>query len=425
MSQPNHFNEKGATAEALIAKMCEDAFFADFCFQNPYYSKGKELCDVLIVLGDTAIIWQIKSLKLDVNGYFKKSDITKAVNQCRGAKRQLMMAESLTMKNVIGGTKKINVKEIKRYYLIAAIEGGLEITSSFFRADPKASVHIFTESFTRFATKHLNSVADFVRYLEDKERLLSGDKSFVMGSGEQNLLALYLQNARTFGDLEQSNVNMVFFDGEDEAEEFEKSEHYKEKLEADKWVEIWEELIRKKRAGITHNKEELDDEHAARDKFLAKMMGHTRLEMRVLGEAYFGAAMKALESPDSENFVYRRLIPHDGVTYVFAFMGDGSEKALEKRKNMLQVICFAARQVVEKNDIVIGVATELKMLESPACGFEWVLMDISSEDFEMQYGDAVRKRRKEANIWTDPEFQHYTAYEYPSDHPKYKRKRKV
>lgn len=93
MTKPvNAFNEKESAAETLIADLCGDAFFQDFCFKNPYVGTGKdrkELCDILVVLGDTAIIWQIKNIKLGEDGHFMQSDIAKAVKQCRGAKRKL------------------------------------------------------------------------------------------------------------------------------------------------------------------------------------------------------------------------------------------------------------------------------------------------------------------------------------------------
>lgn len=162
MTKPvNAFNEKGSAAESLIADLCGNAFFRDFCFKNPHFGTGKdrrELCDVLVVLGDTAIIWQIKNIKLGENGHFKQSDIGKAVKQCRGAKRKLSTLGKIELTN--GKAKTIDTAEIKNVYLIAAIEGGLAEFGSFYDDSDKGNVHIFFEKFTRYATKHLNTVTD-------------------------------------------------------------------------------------------------------------------------------------------------------------------------------------------------------------------------------------------------------------------------
>ena len=50
MPTQNIYNAKGKAAEQLIAELCNDVFFEDFCFKNPYYVKGNELCDILVVL---------------------------------------------------------------------------------------------------------------------------------------------------------------------------------------------------------------------------------------------------------------------------------------------------------------------------------------------------------------------------------------
>src|SRR6266702_8714159 len=113
----NEFNEKGTSAEVLIADLCKEAFFQDFCFRNPYYRKGKELCDVLVILGDKAIVWQIKNIKLGKDGFFSKGEIEKAIKQCRGAKRSLSTAKVLNLTNVAGVSKTIDTSKVKNVYL--------------------------------------------------------------------------------------------------------------------------------------------------------------------------------------------------------------------------------------------------------------------------------------------------------------------
>jgi hypothetical protein len=419
MTKPvNVFNEKGSAAETLIADLCGDAFFQDFCFKNPYVGTGKdrkELCDVLVVLGDVAIVWQIKNIKLGEDGHFKQSDIDKAMSQCRGAKRKLASLGKIELTNVAGKTKTIDTGGIKNVYLIAAIEGGFAEFGAFYHKDSKGDVHIFFEKFTRFATKHLNTLTDFVRYLQNKERFLSG-KSITLMGGEEEMLALYINNNRTFGNLEDENATHVLMDMEGAAEELEQDEGYKAKQEADEhWGKAWDLLIQKKSAGLSRDGDTSRPED--RDKFLAKMMSHDRFERRVLGKVFIDAAREAANGPDNEFFVYRRYYPAKGVTYVFAFMGnlDGDK---QPRKNMLDYAALAARKSFPKNRLVIAVVTERAMIKNPdGDSFDWVLLDMSDDDIKQAVTPELEAFMVKNNFLQNPKVEAFTAYEYPEDVP--------
>jgi hypothetical protein len=66
----HYFREKGAKAEKIIHDLSMKSFFTDRCYPNPPRPDGKELCDLLVVFDDTAIIWQIKDRKVDANGRY-------------------------------------------------------------------------------------------------------------------------------------------------------------------------------------------------------------------------------------------------------------------------------------------------------------------------------------------------------------------
>lgn len=425
MAAQNAFNAKGEAAEQLIAALCNDVFFEDFCFKNPYYTKGKELCDVLVVVGDVAIIWQIKNIKLKA-GQFNASDIEKAIKQCRGARRQLLKLGTTTFKNISGKDKTIDTTKIKEVFLIAAIEGGTPDFDRYYDdgKDGNGNVHIFFEGLTRFATKHLNTVSDFVEYLRHKEKFLVAHKNIILTDGEENLLALYLQNKRTFGNMDEAkDVDMMLVDLEGVADELENNdEDYAEKLEADRWSKGWDELIEKKRAGLM-----LDGTPANspdHDKFLQKMMSHNRFERRVLGKQFFDAAAQAAECPYKESVVYKRLTPQDehNVTYLFLFVGDQNTPR-EYRQKVLYATALAAKQIMPQNDMLIAIASELHMVKTPNCSFEWVMLDMTADEFEKECGDEAREYREKLNIWKNVKMHESHAWEYPSDARKQAKKK--
>lgn len=421
MTKPvNIFNEKGSAAETLIADLCGDAFFKDFCFKNPYVGTGKdrkELCDVLVVLGGTAIIWQIKNIKLGENGHFKQSDIDTAVRQCRGAKRKFAALGKIELTNVAGKVKTIDPAKIKNVYLIAAIEGGLAEFGSFYNDSGKGSVHIFFERFTRYVTKHLNTVKDFVRYLQNKERFLGDGKSLILSGGEEELLAIYINNNRTFGNMEGIDAHQIFLDTDGSAAELEEDEGYRAKQELDShWGKAWDELIRKKSEGLPHEGDTSKPED--RDKFLAKMMSHDRFERRILGKTFADAAIEAAKGPDNETFVYRRYCPSGGVTYVFAFMGslDGDKSP---RQTMLYLAALAARKKFPHNNMVIAVVSERGMIKNPnGCSFDWVLLDVTNEDLKQTITPKIAELMERHGYLKNPKIEAVTAYEYPEDTPK-------
>ncbi|MGB4966474.1 MAG: hypothetical protein WBO77_05215 [Microgenomates group bacterium] len=417
MPTQNIYNAKGKAAEQLIAELCNDVFFEDFCFKNPYYVKGNELCDILVVLDNVAIIWQIKNIKLKA-GQLSKSDIEKAIKQCRGARRQLLKLGTPTLKNIAGKDKTIDVSKIKEVFLIAAIEGGTPDFNRYYddEESDKGNVHIFFEKLTRFATKHLNTVSDFVEYLRYKEKFFRDHRSVILGGGEENMLALYLRNKRTFGSAEDiKDADKIFLDLDGAADELEKNDmEYAEKLTADQISSNWDFLIKKKREGLLLNGSPANSpDH---DKFLQKMMSHNRFERRILAHDFFDAACKAADFPYNESRVYKRLVPQDkrGVTYLFAFMGN-QNSSRETRQKMLYATALATKQIMPQNNMLIAVATELHMAKTPECSFEWVSLDMSDAEFEKEFGNEAREYRDKLNIWQNPKVYRATAWEYPSD----------
>jgi hypothetical protein len=89
MQSKNYFQEKGQRAEAVIHNLATNTFLTDWCYPNPKKPDGNELCDLLVVFDDIAIIWQIKDLKVDKQGRYKKAHVQKNLRQLEGARRHL------------------------------------------------------------------------------------------------------------------------------------------------------------------------------------------------------------------------------------------------------------------------------------------------------------------------------------------------
>ncbi|HLG30988.1 MAG TPA: hypothetical protein VI387_12330, partial [Candidatus Brocadiales bacterium] len=70
MISKDYFYLKGKNAEDLVHNLAIKTFFTDWCYLNPMLPDGKELCDLLVVFDEVAIIWMIKDLKLDEYGKY-------------------------------------------------------------------------------------------------------------------------------------------------------------------------------------------------------------------------------------------------------------------------------------------------------------------------------------------------------------------
>ena len=133
-STKDYFYTKGQKAEKLVHDLATKTFLTDWCYLNPKLPDGKELCDLLVVFDEIAIIWQIKNLKIHEDGKYKKSEVDKNLRQLLGARRQLFELKSpVKLVNPRRGEEQFDPTSIKKVYLLSALFGRGEDMFSFSR----------------------------------------------------------------------------------------------------------------------------------------------------------------------------------------------------------------------------------------------------------------------------------------------------
>src|SRR5438128_4680529 len=193
----NYFLAKGMNAEKVVHDLALVSFLTDWCYLNPQWPDGKELCDLLVVFDDTAIIWQIKDLKLDDQGRYNKAEVEKNLKQLAGARRHLFeLKKPLELRNPRRGAEIFDPSGIKKIFLISVLMGEGEEVFSFAEEFKNHTIHVFTRNFTRIVLQELDTIADFCAYLEAKEKFLSEKKHIFIVGGEGELLASYLLRDR-------------------------------------------------------------------------------------------------------------------------------------------------------------------------------------------------------------------------------------
>jgi hypothetical protein len=340
MDSPHYFRQKGATAEAVIHQLATKTFFTDWCYPNPKKPDGNELCDLLVVFDETALIWQIKDLKVDENGRYKESEVEKNLRQLSGARRTLFDLESPVMlSNPRRGAEQFDASAIKHVHLISVVMGEGEGAFPFLQKFKKHLVHGFTREFADIALSELSTLADFCFYLRTKESI-DLNKIITIFGGEENLLGKYIEHGRSFSWMDNYGVIQI-----DDTiwPTISQMPQYIKKKEMDRISAGWDSMIERAHEG-TPKYERLARELARPDRF-------TR---RVLSESFMEAYAEIMERQDM-HMIRRQMVLGD-TTYCFLVTND-TEHPSKRRQSMLQAMCLVARGINEQNSRVVGVAT--------------------------------------------------------------------
>ncbi|WP_156633862.1 hypothetical protein [Methylobacterium sp. Leaf113] len=236
-------------SEQYLSEICRSSFLSLWSYSNPFTDRGvsrsnpqgKELCDLLVVFGRDVVIFSDKScdvpdsgdVQLDWNRWYKRA-VKKSAEQIYGAERWInRYPDRIYVDNKCTNKFPINLPsadEIRIHRIVVALgagrraekyygggsRGSLMIVPSIigdqhcnsdalcgpFRVgqpNPESGfVHIFDDVTLDIVLSELDTIYDFVNYLQEKERFLSSSKVAIC-HGEEELLSFYLRNFRAGG----------------------------------------------------------------------------------------------------------------------------------------------------------------------------------------------------------------------------------
>ena len=244
---------------------------------------GQKVCDLLVVFGNDIIIFSDKDcafpntgdIELDWKRWYRKA-IKKSADQVYGAERWILNypdrifldqsckipfpiklppsentkihrivvahAASAKCKEIFGGSGSLmidtRVKGDSFPFTIGQIE------------ENKGFIHIFDDTTLDITLITLDTISDFVKYLEKKEKFFSNSIA-IHSTGEEELLARYLKNTNKNGehdfvfnfDGKIEDYNAVFLDDEGTWVEFSENPQRKAQNEANKVSYTWDALI--------------------------------------------------------------------------------------------------------------------------------------------------------------------------------------
>src|SRR3989304_10407841 len=232
-------------SEEYVHDICSKTFLSLWSYPNPQgRSKGKELCDLLVVCDPDVVIFSVKDIQIetqdpseiDLRRWSNKA-IDSSVTQIYGAER---LVKTLSQVTKADGSRGLLIPKSSsiRIHRVGIALGGKRKAYVHSGDFGKGYIHIFDDESFQIVLEELNTITDFIEYLTAKSDLLSNTQLTILEGGEEDLLAYYLANNRVF-----PKTTGLAIIGDGIWEKFHNSAPYQSKREADKHSYLWDKLI--------------------------------------------------------------------------------------------------------------------------------------------------------------------------------------
>ena len=395
------FNE----SEQLVYDICRKSFLSLWSYANPLGKNSKELCDILIVCDPDIIILSVKDIKISDTGdiatdwkRWRKKAIDGSVKQIYGAERWLSNASYVVRSDGSSGIK-LPDKDQRRIHRIAIALGDKGKAPLTFGDFGKGFVHVFDKISLKIVMGELDTVKDFVGYLLAKDELYRSGKKTLFQGGEEDLLALYLQEGRKFPDQYDAFViDDNLWHG------FKNSPVYKAKKQADKISYCWDRLTEILCSDILHENLEFGPNLDESEIAVRTMALESRFGRRLLGKSF----IEFYELAGKRKVRSRMALGDSNVTYVFLCRPHGTDR--DYRKAELGNRCIVARGLNIDRDTVIGLATESY---EDGKGFSFDLLYLHIPILTDDLRKRVEDTQKEFGYFVNPNTLKIHEDEYP------------
>jgi len=427
LKKQDGFNE----SERYLANLCNKSFLNLWSYPNVYTDEGKksingdgkELCDLLVVFDKHVIIFSDKDIgfkdtgdiKVDWGRWVKKA-VIKSASQLYGAESWIKERPSrlfLDKKCSIPFPLEIpSVKEIKVHRIAVAknasqrfsklvggsgsliidpsISGNEHFEHPFTIGHPIANkdfVHVFDDVALDIILKELDTISDFVDYIEKKEEFIN---SGLLGSaaGEEEILAHYLMSSRPGkepGFYVDRNQKAFILEGHYDS--LINLPQYKRGKEQDKISYFWDGFIdhfgKHALAGtLIHNKENILSDVILGLKLMAS---ERRVSRRVLSSSILEKVKLSDPSKRAARVLVSPTTPRNGYVWLLLPIPSEAKNYEDYRKyrqELLYVFCTSTKLLQPSLDFVVGVATEPR---NGSGGEDMIYLDTTSwrkEDYD-------------------------------------------
>jgi hypothetical protein len=393
--------------EEFVYRICKQSFLSLWSYLNPQgKSRGKELCDILVVVDPDVIIISVKyiNLSFDKNQQsnferWRKRAIDESVKQIYGAQRWLEQASHVIRKDGTLGIALPN-KKTRRIHRIAVAFGGEGNAPIKYGNFGKGFVHVLDELSFQAILKELDTIEDFVTYLSDKEEFLTNGPRSVLHGGEEDLLATYLVRGRSF-----PSVTGLLMLEDGIWNSLKERKEYQAKQEEDKLSYFWDGLIETFNKHIMGGTLEFESSLTDAEVAVRTMARENRLSRRILGKAWEDFIRNSKQRVRAR--MYTSL---SGVVYVFLARPHGTDR--RERVEELKLRCLAARGLNQDHHTVVGIATEEY---EPNAGFSLDLVFLYRTEWAEDDQRSFDQIRSQLGYFVKPVATEIHEDEYPSN----------
>lgn len=353
MQRETSMSKETNKAEHFVADLCRRSFLSLWAYPNPQKkNRGKEHCDLLVVCDPDVVVFSVKEIKVKSSGddpvdweRWRRKAVEASVKQIHGAMRWLDQGRRVVTGD---GATEIPIPDmsVRRVHGVAVALGG-ERKVLFVSGDlGKGYIHVLDEASFKIVASELDTITDFVTYLRAKEQLTA--KVVVESGGEEDLLALYLQNNRSFPG-NYDNIDL----GENLWTTFRGLPQYRtKKIEDEISYMWWDRLIETVIADYRAGKLVVGQSWEVMEPALRTMAREDRFARRVLSKSF----MEFMDLSRQGKVRARRRCSPSGVIYVFLACPLGTVR--RDRMSELGLRCFVARGDHPDKPTVVGIATE-------------------------------------------------------------------
>ena len=452
-------------SERYVEQLCARTFLRLWSYPNPYRDQGrtggkghgKELCDLLVICGNTAVLFSVKECQfrpsdnvgIDWTRWYRRA-VDASARQVIGGERFLRsFSDRVYINNECSIPLPItlddpNAAKIHRVVVALGIKraciehyrggsGSLVLCPTLESLDrtkfggegvmPFAIGHIHADKFVHVLDDtsldvvlgELDTITDFVNYLDAKERLMRSG-SLIYAAGEEELLAYYIrrvdENQQHDFVIPHDVAGILLEEGQWEATI--RDGQYHAKRRADHISYLWDEIIGRFSKHLLEGTLLPDGETD-----LARVEGglrilalEDRLARRVLAESLANLVDKAPKGQIASRTVISDTSPD--LAYVFqAFPTDHDKRQNYRayRRSYLSDYCLVVAREMNRRRVV-GIATEAG-IDRPERSEDLVLIEID------EWTDKMKAEALEAKVrWNirDPKRIRTTpihATEYP------------
>lgn len=326
----------GSEGEDFVNEIAYKSLLKYWCYPNPKYENGnkKEICDLLIIFKNICIIISVKNYQFKGNHirYFNNT-IEKALKQINGGHKTLFKKDTVEIKHPDKKTEKFPKKDIDRIFKIIINLGEnlnfYEITRTTINND---FITIFDKESFQIILSELNTIPDFIDYLEKRENLFKSknvkilypysnndlsneDYKFltrdvqnsinILGT-EKDLLSYFIKNTRNFPkEIVENNGRLVMLNIVGAWEKYKKSPKTIKKDFADKRSLFIDEFVRN---------EVLQSGYIYKEDIAKELLSLNRLQRRAIGSSFFEFYKKVKSYRDG--MLHRRFMDNDQLAVV-------------------------------------------------------------------------------------------------------------